>query len=179
MPHEEGQGTSHAPAMRSDTNRELMYQCDGQRPICKFCSKAGAECVFDAHPGESRAQMLRRENQELKVRLANAERLLAAVFHGPPHTRAWIREALSSGARLDGVFQQPHIAPQLDPDGQDTSSPRDIYAAPRIPGRGEPEDSFTPPSGLKGPNPNTDSWLYGPASLLTKDSFPSSHCDSF
>lgn len=179
MSHEEGQGTSHAPAMRSDTNREIMFQCDGQRPACKLCSKAGAECVFDANPGESWAQMLRRENQELKTRLANAEWLLTAVFQGPQSTRAWIREAIAAGARPDDVFQQLQSAPQLGPDGPATSSQRDVYAVARVASRVEPEDPSATPYGWMGPATNTDSSPYGSAPSLMEDTFPWSHNDSF
>lgn len=80
MPHEEGHGTSHTPATRSDTNSELMYQCDGQRPICKFCSKAGAECVFDAHPGESRARCFAEKTKSSRFALRTRNGCLQRYF---------------------------------------------------------------------------------------------------
>lgn len=123
--------------------------------------------------------MFRREIQELKTRLANTEWLLEAVCLGPENTRAWIRQAISAGARPDEVFQQLRIAPQLDPDGKATSSQMDVYAAARVSGRMEPEDTSISPCGLADPNTNIDSSPHGFALSFMEGSVPLSHVGSF
>ena len=77
--------------------------------------------------------MLRRENEDLKTRLANLEWLFTTLCEGPNGAGAWVRGAMSAGTRLDDMFQQAQVAPRLDSERQATSSPRDVYAAARVP----------------------------------------------
>ena len=123
--------------------------------------------------------MLRRENQELKARLAHVEGLLMALCEGPNNTRAWIREAISVGARPDDVFQQAQVAPQLDSERQATRSPREVDAAARVPEGAEPEDSSASPGGWMGLDPNTDVSLPSSGLSFMEDIFPWSQNDVF
>lgn len=123
--------------------------------------------------------MLRRENQELKARLAHVEGLLTALCEGPDNMRAWIREAISVGARPDDVFQQAQVALQLNSERQATRSPRDVHAADRVSEGVESEDPSASSGGCMGLDTNTDNSLPSTGLSLMEDVFPGSQNDIF
>ena len=108
------------------------------------------------------------------MRLANVEWLLTALCEGPDNPRARIREAISVGARLDDVFRQAQVAPQLqlDPEGQSTSIQHNAFAAARDSRGVKPEDLSAAPNEWMGLDTNTDLSPYGSGLSLVGNHFP-------
>ena len=63
--------------------RRKKAKCNGRRPICSRCATLNLECYFDADPDVSRAASLRRDNEILRARVHEVERVLDDLTSRP------------------------------------------------------------------------------------------------
>lgn len=79
-----------------DPCRKRKSKCDGQLPRCTLCLTSGRECRYEADPGKTRTESLKRKNEELQERLDVMERLIYALRSSPEPESAAILQRIKS-----------------------------------------------------------------------------------
>lgn len=88
----------------------LIYckQCDGVRPNCSRCQRAGQPCRYDVvHEGLTKSQSLKAEVARLSKQVEDLEHTLRILKHGSLDDAT----ALLASIRLDADESSQHLSP--------------------------------------------------------------------
>ncbi|KAL1584791.1 hypothetical protein WHR41_06595 [Cladosporium halotolerans] len=130
---EPGGGMSrHAPRTRAtkkaqvraacDQCRARKIGCDASRPACRHCRSHGVECVYATrYADETRQKAVRRENEALKKRLQEYQKLVDEIKSLPAEDALAILKSRSDGVnlidsdRFNADWPQPRILARPPP----------------------------------------------------------------